>query len=92
MTDYFIRRVGPSHEVAKFDPESAAPDDTYLVNLSEGSCTCPSYTKPCKHWKMVDRWEKLSKDSVWYYDDTLGMFVKCDVFFGDGIKELLEIE
>ncbi len=74
---YYIRPLSnlrESFEVAKFDPDEVVPIDTYITNVKQEACTCPSYKQPCKHVKMVTKWIAQEKPIGTYFDDQTDSF------------------
>lgn len=66
MAQYIVRQGRWSNEVAKFD-DSREPIDVYTFN--QRGCSCPAWTRSCKHVRIVKAWEKAKKPLGVIFDD-----------------------
>lgn len=66
LAQYIVRRGKWSNEVAKFE-DSSEPIDVYTFN--HRGCSCPAYTRNCKHVRIVKAWEKNKMELGLIFND-----------------------
>lgn len=75
IVDYYFKKIASSVyiEVNKFQDGDLI--QTYRVNVSQRTCSCPSRERPtCKHHRMVKQWLALEDHVTLYLDGAANMF------------------
>ena len=54
MAEYLLRKGKSFYEIAKFEDST---DSTAVYLFTKRGCSCPSYSKSCKHISILNAWK-----------------------------------